>query len=227
MPREIVNKNIAGVNTKCLSMTADQIGRTLRIGNQWNILHIGVLLGVDGGAAATITTPTFAMGICSGTSQMFGSFAGFTRNFFGVRTAGNITYNGIPAGYQSLAFTACRKVGNTVTDGSSTSARFGDATNNLLNLILVRLVKTGGNITTQVLTCTNSFSGQNRTFSEWLLSMECRTLTSLITNYTVSGVLSTLAYDEATNGTLDTLNIAWNSAAVPLVIKDFGVAVRR
>ena len=227
MPREIVNKNIAGANVKCLSMTADQIGRTLRIGNRWNILHIGVLIGVQG-TGGTVTTPTLAIGVCSGTAQMFGSFAGFTRNFFGVRTSGNLAFNGgSPSSYQSGAFSACRKVGNTITDGSTTATLFGDATANLLTFIGIRVAKSGANILIQAVTCQNTTSTQNRSFTDWLMALETRTLTSLWGNYVVSGTLGTFAYDEATNGTLDTLYITWNQATVPLIIKDFGASVRR
>jgi hypothetical protein len=226
MPREIINKNIASTNTKCLQMTADQIGRTLRIGNQWNTLHIGVLLGFQG-VGATVTSPTMAIGVCSGTTQMFGSFAGFTRNFFGIRTQGNVTYNGgSPSSYQPT-IVGVRKVGTTVTDTGSAVALLGDATANLLTFVGVRLVKTGGNIAISVFGCGNTFSTQNRSFTDWLMQLECRTFTpNLLSNYALTS-LGSLAYDEATNGTLDTLNLSYNQATIPVIIKDFGASIRR
>jgi hypothetical protein len=226
MPRTIINKNIASTNTKCLQMTADQIGRTLLIGNQWNTLHIAVLVGFQG-VGATVTSPTMAIGVCSGTAQMFGSFAGFTRNFFGIRTVGNVTFNGgSPSSYQPT-IAGVRKVGTTVTDTGSTVVLLGDATANLLTLVGVRLVKTGGNIAISVFGCTNTTSTQNRSFTDWLQQLESRTFTpNWLSNYALTS-LGSLAYDEATNGTLDTINLSYNQATIPVVIKDFGASVRR
>jgi hypothetical protein len=227
MPRTIINKNIAAANVKCLSMTADQIGRTMQIGNQWNTLHIGVLVGFQG-VGATVTSPTMAIGVCSGTTQMFGSFAGFTRNFFGIRTVGNVTFNGgSPSSYQP-SIAGVRKVGTTVTDTGSAVALLGDATANLLTFVGVRLVKSGGNIAISVFGCTNTLSTQNKPFTDWLMQLEYRTFTASANfgNYTLTS-LGSLAYDEATNGTLDTINLSYNQATIPVVIKDFGASIRR
>lgn len=168
------------------------------------------------------------MGLCSGQTSMFGlGLAPFCRNFFGIRSSGNVVYNAAaPGSYQASIF-GVRKVGTTVTDGSSTAVLFGDAGNarNNLTLLMLRLSRVGSDIVVTILACQNTLQTANRTFADWLYSMETRNLTAIFTGY-ATATLGTFAVDEATNGTLDTLNVTWNSAT-PLVIKDIGVSVRR
>lgn len=230
MAKEIVNRNIGGSNTKVMSITTDQIVRGLRVGSLWQRIEIGVLIGVNG-TGVTVTSPTLAIGICSGQTSPFGvGLAPFCRHFFGARTTGNLTYNASAPGSYQGSFLACRKVGTTVTDGTGGTFLLGDAGNarNNLTFFAVRLARVGTDIVSSALYCSNTLQTMNRTFNEWMYALETRNLNASVftTGYTVGSGLQTAAIDEATNGPLDTLNVSWNSAT-PLVIKDIGVSVRR
>jgi len=107
---------------KYIQLGTGQVGRLIGITSEnWNILRFGMRYTIKTGAAMSAPQPTFFFGLCNGTSNKFADAT--TTNAIGLKVAAqNWAFAG---GFYSTAnanpFTACTRIGSTVTD----SAAFG------------------------------------------------------------------------------------------------------
>jgi hypothetical protein len=229
MSKIITGRVLNGVRTPMLAISADQIGRTIQIGNNWQRLAIGIRVGLVG--SSTLLNCGFALGVCSGTTNMFSS--GTTNNFFGIISSGvgsgTATFG---SNTFSLPFSVCRRVAsvNTVTAVSSLligNLDLSGGADGRLHTLIVQLTRNGSTIDFTTMYSNNTSSGvalQSR--ENWINSMEADPLVIAASPGYARTNTTGFAVDEATNGPLDTVNISW-AQAVALHIADIGVSPKR
>lgn len=224
MSKIITGRVLNGVQTRLISISNDQIGRTFQIGSNWQRLCVGIRVGIDAGT--TLLSCGFALGVCSGTTNMYKNAT--TSNFFGVTGGGTATFS---SNTFSLPFFVARKVGVTETNTSVSSLLLGNMTlaggaDGRLHTLIVQMTKTSGRIDFTTMYANNTVSGvtlQSR--NDWINAMECEPLVAINGGYGLTATTG-FALDEAANGVLNTVNVSWAQTS-PLVIADIGIIQKR
>jgi len=177
----------------------------------------------DSGANLT-GTPLFAVGICSGSTNIFGDAT--ADHFVGVRTqvATWTRAAGPPVNYAINPVQAGKMVGTTWTAFSATNWISGSG--------IVMADATAGNRFCWFIDITKptsyTIAGYHRnvttagdiSFATFLAQAEVDAAS--LTNHTTSNS-GTVAVDEGTNGTLDHVNVSWNRTTPEIEISDLAV----
>jgi len=208
---------------------SDQIGYTLPIGNDWKTIRMGIAycvrsLDTDTLGVTTIT-PTWFMGICSGTASMVKStnctnFVGFRWTVAGptaaydFATANPDTYFWLQQG--GTTFYVCRKLVNTVTDTNSDAAALSMPASGSVNWYWMGEITKG--------TPNFTFRQSLTAYNAWT-DITTTGLRKLMENPTISQTSATLLATED-SGSLDTFNIYWNETKKHR-LEIAGVVVRR
>jgi hypothetical protein len=117
---QFITTTFAGGNDIALQLGNEEWVRKLAIGSSWTHVRIGVLYQLIG-TGNTAGGTGLAIGMCSGTSNPFGSTS--TTNFVGVEWINALTYVATGGGspgypyfqFQSTNGQACKKIVNTIT----------------------------------------------------------------------------------------------------------------
>jgi hypothetical protein len=184
----------------------------------WSKIRVGVRVQADA-SGATITTPTFALGLCSGTSNIFGDAT--VTHFVGF--ADILTWTP-SSGWFQISVKPSKKVGSTLTQGTAIGSPviWGNLGTDPArrSLLFADITKGSPNYTINF-------------FARTALSVSDPTATDFVTQMSLAspslanhaaGTNQTIAVDEGTDGTLDSLNLFW-SGFPNLEISDFGFSV--
>lgn len=227
-----------------------QLYRKIR-DNNWDTLRIGVLLGLDDAAgAAAAEGATLALGLCSGASDGIGSET--PGHWVGLVTWGNVkgavsfvrttayvagARTSIPFGNTAATSAHVGKVvGGVWTAGgtaSSLESEYGhfwstqDGNGTVKNgqkALFVTVTKGAPNYTVRVLYPNGSATTANAGFpvprGVFLAQMDAATPSI---HQHALGTARAFAVDEATDGTLDHVNIWWNRTSPGFWIDDISV----
>jgi hypothetical protein len=243
----IYARNFAAGNQQYLSLGPNDYTRTLSIGNNWSRIRIGILctLSTVSENAWPIRRCSLNLGVCRGSSST-GSVQAPTHSF-GVgfpslpNTAGpgSWTYNAGSAGnsYFSLASAyvfsrwaagvqATSTVGSvTIALPSNTTLGGAIARRGIFILDINKSALVTGNIT-QGMTCgAVAHMALDITTADLYTALEWYTTAPVIqgTALTTLGLGNSLAFNEVTNGILDTVFVYWSHATVPLQLYEIAV----
>lgn len=232
MSGTLVYQDAQGGDNIILSSSADYVAS---LGNlSWQKLRVGIRATIS--AEADISgspSPLLAVGLCSGIVYPFSS--GGCAHFVGAKTNvsvfdyipfGTGTPTWIRAGTGNNSFQACKKIGGTVTAVSSSSVGPGFAEEHAQpkGVILVDITKGSPNWTVDFFIF-NSVAPDiswpdisESTFNSLMVADTPSLLYhSLYTGYSV-------AVNEATNGTINAVNLSWNRSANLVKLEDIAVA---
>jgi hypothetical protein len=220
----IIERTYGDGTDKRLKLTAQEAIRPMSIGSDWGSILIGMRFNITDLGASMTGTPRLAIGVCHGTAHGYSSIS--TAHWIGVRTAA-ATWSRNADGYYSHGGTTSlelrRKVGATV-DGAANGSPTSHFTmwNDLRSIMVLRLTKvTETTMSASLLHRTSSASLVDISLSTFLSVMESSTTT--LTSYTRTGLTisaSTIAFDEAANGALNCVSIAWSRSDTDLEISD-------
>jgi len=233
MSRVIDTVTIGGIVDKRLVLGNAQVARVLNVGT-WTTLRIGVRFCFDDFGGIVYGPPRLCIGLLSSPSGTNGPLGETTSHFVGFRTAANFLRT-TTAGIVYYAITTngvefCSKVGNTVTslfNSFSNNMSATPATN--IWPIFIELTKAGPgspvNWSMSLIHWNQTIVNRHITKAEMLTAMETSNSTTLTaymdslisgTPYTNNPVTGTISVNEATNGTLDSVCVAWDRTS-PLV----------
>lgn len=207
------------------------------VGTSWSVIRVGIRLSIEDSGANIISTPRFAFGICSGTSNIF--MDATTTHFFGAvsngatwqrRTTGtgysdNSYGVGGNPGYTNNGYCVAKRIGSTLTVGSGfiggDYCRIGWNTTPFRTVQFLEITKGSPNFSIKLFAQnTGAGTGVDQSLASFLSNME---LTSpSITNYAFSGT-QTMAIDEGTNGSFNAVNVAWDRNSPSIEISDVAV----
>lgn len=236
-------RNFATGTQQYLSLSAADYMRTLSIGSNWNRLRIGILCAITppGETTWNITGNNLALGMCAGygsslTTQapahVFGAaLPNVPANIsvqsvinYAAGSGGNTYYT---SGGQVFFKYEKGVIGTSVT-GSFTwnipsCAQSGIARRGILILEMVKSALIAGNMTFALYGDTAALTAVDVTSSDLYTALESSapavqgiTLTSL-------GVGNTIAFNEITNGFLDTVFVQWGGYINPLQLYEIAV----
>lgn len=145
MSSTIITRVINAANDNVLSISNSSWARPISLPTNWSKVRLGIRAHF--GPANAVTTPAFAMGLCSGTTALVGDFN--TTNFVGLGwpSAAASVSGGIQIKAQTQTMT---KVGTTTTLGTNLAQAFiayGAVTANNLEMHFVDIVKGSPNYT--------------------------------------------------------------------------------
>lgn len=211
MATTIVQHTI-GTTTNYASQSNSRFARPLPFSTTWTKLRIAVRWGLTDSGANLTSTPGFAVGVCSGTSNIYGDAT--VTNFCGViNNAATLTRATGPIRYTGLGLRPGKKVNTTQTlGGTNVNAslyQFITIDASVRTALFVDITKGSPNYTFDIFYPTNS-AVADISMANFLAQVELTT--PALTNYTYSvtaGSSQTLAVDESA-GTFDTLNFYWD-----------------
>ena len=172
----------------------------------WVTLRVAVLMRVSDSGASLSGTPRFAVGLCSGNTNIMGDST--VDHFVGLlstddnwsRSVGPVRYITVPS------ITAVKKVGTTITAGASFGAFGATFHTTTPFMIFVDITKGSPNFSFTVFICTG-ITAPGVTEANFLT-------TSLAPSPSFAEHASagpvTVAVDEVTDGTLDHACVAWD-----------------
>jgi len=206
-------------------LDASKCARLITLPNttNWSRIRVGALVALNG--AATVTTPTWGMGICKGTTNILGDAS--VDHWIGVYSTGTWTYSG-SGGYSSGTLAYYKKVGVTLTGGGGL-AGYDIADEGVYDHVsgyFVDIVKGSPNYTVEIVFNDTVPSGLNSlavaTFEDRM--KYARTLSGLqpAGYYFHSG---TVACDESVDGYFTAANIYWSGSTADFCIDRLDVSV--
>lgn len=209
----ILLRTISSVDDKRIVLGNEQIARLLEIADNWTKLRIGLLWSIN--ASATVSSsPRFAIGVCNGTANLYGSAS--TNHFVGVfPNISSFSYTSGPPAYLLTSVVKPRKrVGTTNTDSGSgiISPYMSAAPASIRSAFYLDIEKGSPNYTFQVGAPDTTGAAQTDiTWAKFLEGMEIgmADMGSWTTGY-ADGNAQTVAVDEDADGVLNALNIYWN-----------------
>lgn len=221
----IKTRTISSATETAIQLSNGQFGRAIGIGTSWNTVRVGLRWHWTQDGANH--TPKLFIGLCSGTSNMFGDAT--TTHAAGVYSnAATFTFAATPNRYTvGNQWVPAKRVGSTITTGSvmslGTSTYHADALANAADrdIFLVDIVKGSPNFTFKIFACGTSVADIST--ATFLAQME--QATPAITNYLGPSAGTTLAVSEGTDGTFDTVNVSWDLTSINVEICDIAVAI--
>lgn len=199
------------------------------IGTSWQSIRIGCRLSISDAGADLSSTPRFAFGICSGTSNIF--MDATTTHWLGACT-GNSTWtrttvDGVTA-YDTNDFSigrplnASTRIGSTLTVGTrldgGTHVYMLDCTTAHRAMLFLDITKGSPNFTLRAFF--KNASGSDVDVTSFLTQMELATPSFDGHTFPVG---QTIAVDETTNGFFNAVNIAWDRTTPAIEISDVAV----
>lgn len=216
-----------GTEDRRLVLTNAQAARVLAVGSTWNSIRIGIRFAFDDTGANLTGTPNFLVGMLSNPVEAGGMLSNgplsgaATSHFIGIRNT-DATWTR-SAGYYSIdanTFQATKKVGSTTSNGSAvltgqTSVmEAAPATNH--SIMIVFLIK--GSPWTVYFARNASTSETHKTQADLITALEASD------PYATLGYAATpqptLTVDEATDGYLNAVCVAWDRTTPALRIAD-------
>lgn len=242
----IYARNFATGTQNYLNLTVNDYLRPISISNNWNRIRIGMLcaLGTVYETTFNIRNCSAALGISSGIRNSIGVQA--PSHFIGTSfpqipatsTTGSFTYNAGTAGnsyYTTTGFSATKYTAGVLSSASVGSFTTAIPSNTTLGGALARRgiyildisksALVSGNIT-QGMTCgAVAHMALDITTDNLYTALEWYTTAPVIqgTALTTLGLGNSLAFNEVTNGILDTVCLYWSMLTVPLQLYEIAV----
>lgn len=213
----------AGVDKRAAVVNA-QFARPFNVG-AWSKIRVAFRMAVTDTGANLTGDVVFAMGICSGSTNLWGDAT--CQHAIG---AGRIVNNWTrSAGGPSYSMTtnsnwqAVKKVGTTITNGSNLGVLIlgaGAATGSTKGVFALDITKGSPNFTLQAFARNASATTDisQTAFYDWIEVESYQTLTSH-----GNGSAMALAVDEGANGTLDHVFFYWSRSTPVFHISDIAV----
>lgn len=226
----IRERTISSVVDKRIVLSSSQFVRAIPFGTTWNKIRIGARLDITSSGGNLTGTPRFAMGVCSGNTDIYGDAT--TTHFVGVRSieatwtlTGSNRYliNG-------SMLSPHKKVGTTFTAGTAffpgvqwgIGAGAASSSADRTQFIL-EITKGSPNFTLQMLGWINTGSAPaDNSDLAFYSNMEASGNPSA-TNHTFSAA-NTVAVSEGTDGNLDYINFFWDRSTAEIEISDWAVS---
>lgn len=230
---QFITTAFSGGNDVALQLGNEEWVRTLAIGSNWNHVRIGVLVQMVGSASTTGTN--WAIGLCSGTGNPFGSAS--TTNFVGVEFVNNFTYtSNAPYPYWNFGSTnvlACKKLSSSITTAATNLADgigmivVTDGGTARRGILLIDITKGSPNYTIGFMGTISTYAAQDFTPALLLTAMT----QPFANNWTLGSAqiyngngAQTLACDETAGG-FDTVDFYCNNLNFPMNI--YAIAVEK
>lgn len=217
----ILLRTIGGVDDKRVVLQNSNWARPFTIDSGWTKLRIAFRVSITDSGASVGSTPRFAIGLCSGSTNIF--MDATTTHFVGVVSdAGTWSRRTSPTGYGTGTgqIKPATRIGTTLTLGSGFSSscfEFVDAALANRTALFVDITKGSPNYTFQVFSRTNATSGGD--VDKATFDAQAETAVPTITNHTLFGS-GTLAVNEGTNGTLNHVCAAWDRSTPQIELSD-------
>ena len=234
MATKTILRNIGGANDMVAALKNSTLRRTLSIGTTWQKVRVGVRYTFAGASANLLSTPVLALGVCSGTANPVNNGSATTDHFLGiVTTMLEWQYFPGPPAYFAAGSTyktrSAKRVGTTWT--------YTDQTNNLAytfypsadpsvrELLFVDIVKASPRY--QIGCFCKSSLNVNRVDVSYDTFIQYMTLEAPVlsgsSNSPPSASYNGISADEAADGYLDTVNVAWDRSVPSFEISDIAV----
>lgn len=212
-------------------LSNSQFVRAIPFGTTWNKIRIGCRLDITSSGGNITGTPRFAMGLCSGSTDIYGDAT--TTHFVGIRTIEPTWTLTDTNRYLVNGSTVSphKKVGTTITAGTAffggvqwgIGAGAASAAADRTQLIL-EILKGSPNYTLQTLGWINPAGTSppaDNSSASFYANMEGAGNPSG-TNHTFSSA-NTVAVNEGTDGALDYINFYWDRTTAEIEISDWAV----
>ena len=199
------------------------------LGTSWTTIRVGCRISMENTSANLTSTPRFAFGICSGTSNIYMDTT--TTHWCGILTNAatwvTATNNGVLvySVENGSGPNVAKRIGSTLTVGSAfgVANMIWDCTVASRSAFFLDITKGSPNFSFKIFSYTtqNSFvSGPDVSVDTLLTQLPLSSPT--ISNHGSSGAV-TQAIDEATNGYFNAVNISWDRTSPAIEISDLAV----
>ncbi len=221
---------VLGGNTTYMTLANEEFVRPLSISNNWTKLRLGIMCAVTPDGTNNFLTTTFALGICSGQANPFGS--NNTTNWTGVEifpaSTVNYTANSGNPYYAGASLAAMgKRVGNTNTT-SQPGGVFQVGTNTgsvqRRSVLYIDITKGSPNYTIAAFTQGTSNMAVDYTFANFLDGME-QTSTPSLNGVAWTALNSATFANSEVAGIYDTFDLFWSKSQFPMEI--YAMAVYR
>lgn len=243
----IAAQNFATGTQNYLNLGVDTYSRTLSIGSNWNRIRVGILCSISTVQETTypLRTASFSIGVCSGVSSNVGVVTpqhvhGYAHGAppSAGQTGGTFTYNAGTAGnsyYTTTTFIGHKTEAGVVATGTSGAFTASFPTSTGLNNALKRRGIYIADFSKSALVSGNlARYGTSGAASHMSLDITSSDLFSAIQQYTAAPVIQgiscvaasgapSIAFNETTYGSLNTVYIYWGTYAVPLQLYEIAV----
>lgn len=222
----LINTRNIGTDDKRVQMSNSYFARGFTVSSAWTTLRLAFRYCFTDLGSNPGSTPQFAFGFCSGTTNIFGDAT--TDHFVGWKTT-HVTWIRDVASFFAyydndgvgISVQPFKRIGTTDTNGSGIQSpnRLTLGITTTRNVMYCDLVKGSPNYTLKL------FARNTWTYAD--VSKATFDAQALLVSPTVAnhGQLTdrTLAVDEATNGTLNCVNFSWDRTDFLLEISDISV----
>ena len=219
-------RNISGVDDVRAALSNSTLRRLLSIGTNWTKVRVGIRWSILNTAADITSAPFLAVGVCAGTANPVNNGSATTDHFLGVRTT-TTTWQIKPGPYYvgdvTYSLRASKRVGTTWTNTSGT--------NNLWyawyvipgqrQMLFVYILKGSPNFTISVLSVSTISGTADVSQADFFDKVVLASPGNWNGHYLATG--NTVAVDEATNGYLNAVNVAWHRSNPKVEISDLAV----
>lgn len=228
MASSIVLRTISAVDDKRISMSNSQFARGLAIGTNWNKIRIGLRISMTDTGANIAGSPVFAVGLCSGTTNIFGDAS--CDNFVGILPASGSVFQRQAGSSDPRyltnpgSFVTARKVGSTLTRGTDIIKDAGEAviTCDVANkrvVFAVEIEKGSPNYTVNIFARANN-AITDVSYSDFYATMATVGNCALVNH--AYGTARTVACSEVA-GSFNAVNISWDVVSPVIEISDLTI----
>jgi len=225
MGSKIKLRTFSSVDDKRIRLTNSNAARlwSADVGTSWSKIRIGCRIGIEDTGAGLTSTPRFAFGICSGTSNIY--MDATTTHWCGILTnaATWSRFTG-PTFYQIAAggLVVAKRIGSTLTTGSGIGdySNWHDCAAATRKALFLDITKGSPNFTFNLFYEHGAFSSVDVSLATLLAQLPLSS--PAITDHESSSNV-TLAIDEATNGYFNAVNFAWDRTSPAIEISDMAV----
>lgn len=213
-------RTISAATETAIQLPNGTFARPINIGTGWNTIRVGIRVHMDNTGAA-LGSGNFFIGLCSGNTNQFGDAT--TTHAVGCLTTSSFQFQ--TTFYNATGFAPAKRVGSTLTTGTVLAANAAipcKAASNTADraMISIDIIKGSPNYSFQLFAPNNTVPA-DMSAASFLTLMEATTPAS--TSYVFSSA-QTLAVNQATDGTLDNINISWDHSSPWIEICDIAVA---
>lgn len=224
-------RTISAVDDQRVQLVNSNFARpwdTVAIGTGWTKIRVACRLSITDSGSNVTSTPRFAIGICSGSTNIFQDAT--TTHFCGIMS-NNATWSrivGPPVGYNigaSGTWVVTKRIGAVTTSNTSigglVNSTFYDVTTANRTAFFITITKGSPTFTIQIFT-RSSATASDVALAEFLTQVEL--VTPTIANHGLNTASNnTIAIDEAVDGFFDHACVAWDRTTPNIEVSDLSV----
>jgi hypothetical protein len=199
-----------------MALDSTSVSRFLTIGNDWSKIRVALRLCAQDTGANIVGTPRLFAGVCSGTTNPWNNGAAVTTHAVGYLTVGATWTRSASPPHYVIDWGACKRVGTTLTAGSSIGTRLLQHTPEDGNRQLLFIDITKGSPNYTLLLWTKLISGAQDITQAQLLDQAIIESPSLTSHGAATQSLGVSGSD----GDLDSVNLAWDRPTGLIEISD-------